>query len=165
MAYITTLGARRWTIFPRQRMRLLIILIIYLTPFISTGQTRTITGKVIDEFELKTVPQVRIQKSDTVQLGTTDMNGNFKIELPARVDQLLFSFIGFEWTTVQVPNNCDNLEIIMMMDGTYDFVTVKTVNRKRYKRFRKLNDRHREAFEKGIFKSKTPCVTYTFNKY
>lgn len=146
-------------------MRLLIILTIYLTPFLSTGQTRTITGKVIDEFEMTTVPQVRVLNRDTVQLGTTDINGNFKIELPAGTDQLLFSFIGFEWTIVHVPNNCDNLEIIMMLDGTYDFMTIRTVNRKRYKRFRKLNDRHQEAFEKGILKSNAPCVTYIFNKY
>jgi CarboxypepD_reg-like domain len=146
-------------------MRLLIILTLYLTPLLATGQTRTITGKVIDEFEMTTVPQVRIQNRDTVELGTTDIKGNFKIELPAGTDQLMFSFLGFEWTTVKVPNNCDNLEIIMMLDGTYDFMTKKTVNRKRYKRFKKLNDRHQEAFEKGIFKSKAPCVTYTFNKY
>jgi len=28
-----------------------------------------------------------------------------------------------------------------------------------------MNDRHQEAIEKGVFKSKTPCLTYTFNKY
>lgn len=146
-------------------MRLLIILTIYLIPFVSTGQTRTITGKVIDEFELTTIPQVRIQISDTVQLGTTDMNGNFRIELPTGTDQLILSFIGFELTTVQVPSNCDNLEIIMMMQGTYDFMTTRTVNKKRYRRFRRLNDRHEEAFEKGVFNSKVPCVTYIYSKY
>ncbi|TXE01839.1 carboxypeptidase-like regulatory domain-containing protein [Algoriphagus aquimarinus] len=148
----------------RLGMRLLILLTIYLIPFLSTGQTRTITGKVIDEFELTTIPQVRIQNRDTVQLGTTDMNGNFKIELPAGTEQLQFSFIGFELTTVQILNNCDNLEIIMMLASSYDFMTMKTVNRKRYKRFRKLNERHQEAFEKGVFKSRTPCVTYIFSK-
>lgn len=159
------LCARRWTIFPRQGMRLFILLTIYLIPFLSTGQTRTITGKVIDEFELTTIPQVRICNRDTVELGTTDMKGNFKIELLAGTERLLFSFIGFEWTTVQVPINCDKLEIIMMLESTYDFVTMKTVNRKRYKRFKRLKDRHQEAFEKGIFKSKVPCVTYIYSKY
>ncbi len=146
-------------------MRLFILLTIYLIPFLSTGQTRTITGKVIDEFELTTIPQVRICNRDTVELGTTDMKGNFKIELLAGTERLLFSFIGFEWTTVQVPINCDKLEIIMMLESTYDFVTMKTVNRKRYKRFKRLKDRHQEAFEKGIFKSKVPCVTYIYSKY
>lgn len=164
-AYAQTLGARRWTIFPKIEMRPLIILTIYLFPFLSTGQTRTITGTVIDEFEMKSVPLVRIQNRDTVQLGTTDMNGNFKIELPVGADQLIFSFIGFEWTTVQVPSNCNNLEIVMILSSTYDFMTIKTVNRKRYKRFRKLNDRHQEAFQKGVFKSVAPCVTYIFSKY
>jgi hypothetical protein len=146
-------------------MRLLIILTIYLTPFLSTGQTRTITGKVIDEFEMTAVPMAIIQNRDTLQLGTTDINGNFKIELPVGTDQLLFSFIGFERTTILVPNNCGNLEIIMMPASSYDFMTMRKVNSKRYKRFRKLNDRHQEAFEKGIFKSNIPCVTYIFSKY
>ena len=163
--YTVTVGRKAVDNFPETEMRLLIILTVYLFPFLSTGQTRTITGKVIDEFEMATVPQVRIQNRDTVQLGTTDMNGNFKIELPAGTDQLIFSFLGFEWTTVQVQSNCDNLEIVMMLSGTYDFMTTKTVNRKRYKRFRKLNDRHQEAFQKGVFKSEAPCVTYIFSKY
>ncbi len=150
--------------FPRQGMRLLIVLTIYLTPSLSIGQTRTITGKVIEEFEMTAIPLVNIQNCDTVQIGTTDMNGNFRIELPAGTDQLLFSFIGFELTTVQVPTNCDNLEIIMMLASSYDFMTMKTVNRKRYKRFKKLNERHQEAFEKGVFKSGKPCVTYIFSK-
>lgn len=158
------MDARRCTTNPRLGMRLLILLTIYLIPFLSTGQTRTITGKVIDEFELSTIPQVRIQNRDSVQLGTTDMNGNFKIELPAGTEQLLFSFIGFELTTVQVLDNCDNLEIIMMLASSYDFMTMKRVNRKRFKRFRKLNERHQEAFEKSVFKSRTPCVTYIFRK-
>jgi hypothetical protein len=146
-------------------MRILIVLIILLTPFLSEGQTRTITGKVIDEFEMSAVPMVRILNRDTVQLGTADMDGNFKIDLPAGSDRLIFTMIGFEWTTVQVSDNCDNLEIVMILDSTYDFMTINEVNRKRYKRFKKLKDRHQEAFEKGVFKSKTPCVTYTFNKY
>jgi hypothetical protein len=146
-------------------MRPLIVLIIYLLPFLSSGQTRIITGKVIDEFDLSIVPQVRIQNLETVQLGTTDINGNFRIEIPSVTDQLIFTFLGFEPTKVQIPTNCDNFEIVMMLAGTYDFMTIKAVNRKRYKRFKRLNERHKEAFEKGIFKSKVPCVTYSFTKY
>jgi len=146
-------------------MRYLILLTFFLTPFLSRGQTRTIIGKVIADLDLETLIQVRILSRDTLQLGTTDMNGKFRIELPSGTDQLLLNFIGMEWTSIQVPPNCDNLEIIMMYSGSYDFATVGTVNRKRSKRFKNLLNQHRQAYEKGIFSNDKPCFEYIFNKY
>jgi len=146
-------------------MRILILLTVYLTPLLSSGQTRTIIGKVVAEYEMTIVPGVKIQNPDTVQLGTTDMNGEFKIELPIGTDQLLISFIGMEWTSVKVPTDCNNLELIIMADVIYDFVTMQTVNRRRYKRYKNIIKTHKEAFDKGLFKSKEPCVTYIFSKH
>ena len=145
-------------------MRFLIILTIYLAPILSSGQIRTVTGKVIGEYEVTPIPGVKIEIRDTVQLGMTDKEGNFKIELPTGTNQLNFSFIGMERTSVTVPANCDNLEIIIMADVIYDFVTIETIDRRRYKRFKKIKSRHREAFENGIFTTREPCVTYIYNK-
>ena len=44
------------------------------------------------------IPGVKIENRDTVQLGMTDKEGNFKIELPTGTNQLTFSFIGMERT-------------------------------------------------------------------
>jgi CarboxypepD_reg-like domain len=146
-------------------VRVLIILIIYLAPILSSGQTRIITGKVIADLDLEALIQVRIVSRDTIQLGTTDTNGKFRIELPLGTDQLLLNFVGMEWTSIKVPPNCDNLEIIMMYSGSYDFATVRTVNRKRSKRFKNLLNQHRQAYEKRIFSNDKPCFQYIFNKY
>ena len=145
-------------------MRLLIILTVWLTPLLTNGQTRIVTGKVIGEYEVTPIPGVKIENGDTVQLGMTDREGNFKIELPTGTNQLSFSFIGMERTSVTVPANCDDLEVIIMADVIYDFVTIETIDRRRHKRFKKLKSRHREAFEKGIFATREPCVTYIYNK-
>src|SRR5258708_20780740 len=139
----------------------LIILISFLIPLLSNGQTRTITGKVIDE-NFEAIPEVKIQNHDTLRLGATDNNGNFKIELPSGTDELLLSFLGMEWTSLKVPTNCNNLEIIMMFDTIYDFVTIGTENKKRYKRLRDLPNKHRQAIERRIFSSSTSCFTYIF---
>jgi hypothetical protein len=146
-------------------MRLLIIVTFYLSALLTNGQSRTIKGKVVDESTLTTFPGVRIQSKDTVLLGTTDSNGNFEIEMPAATDELLLSSLGMEWTLIKVPNNCDNAEIIMMSGGVYDFMTVGKENRKRYKRFKDLRSKHRQAFAKGVFTSIEPCVTYIFKKH
>jgi len=146
-------------------MRHLILLTISLTPLLSSGQTRTLTGKVIDEYTFDAIPEVRVQNRDTLRLGTTELNGTFKIELPSGTDELLLSCIGMEWTSITVPANCDNIEIIMMYDGTYDYTTVSRVSRKRSKRFKDLSSQHHQAHEKGIFTADKPCFSYIFKKY
>jgi hypothetical protein len=142
-----------------------IFLTAFLVPFLSIGQVRTITGRVIDESDLTAIPEVRIQDRDTVLLALSDKTGNFEIQLPPDKDDLLLSFLGMEWRSVKVPSNCNRLEIIMVADANYDFVSTRKINRKRCERFKELPSKHRQAFEKGIFVSETPCVKYIFHEY
>jgi hypothetical protein len=144
-------------------MRQIFLLTFISTSFLSNGQTRTITGKVISE-NFETLPEVRIQNRDTIRLGTTDKNGNFKIELPNGTDELLLSFIGMEWTLLKVPLNCDKIEVIMMFEGTYDFMSNRKVDRLRKKRFDELPKLHSSAVAKGIF-YESPCFTREFEPY
>lgn len=141
------------------------ILTILLTSVLSSGQTRTVTGKVIGEYEDVPMPGVTIQNLDTVNVGTTDLEGKFKLDIPTGTTGLMFIFLGAERTSVTFPPDCDYLEIIIMTDVIYDYVTAATINRRRQKRFKKIKERHLEAFEKGIFTTKEPCVTYIYNKY
>lgn len=131
----------------------------------SVGQTRTITGTVIDYYDIGTIPGVKIQSQDSVLLGVTDSKGNFKIELPAGKDKILLSFLGMEWTVAVIPINCNNAELIMMGSGTYDFMTIRKVNKIRNRIFQKYPEAHRQAFEKGIFKSSSTCVNYVFRQF
>jgi hypothetical protein len=141
------------------------ILTILLASIFSIGQTRTVTGKVIGEYEDSPIPGVRIQNLDTVYFGTTDLNGNFKIDIPTGITGLMFIFLGAERTSVTTSPDCDYLEIIIMSDVIYDYVTIAAINRKRQRRYKKIKERHLEAFEKGIFKTKEPCVTYKYDSY
>ncbi|MFD2515742.1 hypothetical protein ACFSRY_17860 [Pontibacter locisalis] len=125
------------------------------------GQTRTITGRVINE-NLKTLPEVRIQNLDTVVLGTTDKEGRFEIEISPTTDELLTSWIGMEWKTIQLPAQCNQLDIILMYHGSYDFMLARRVDRLRKKRFKKLPELHLAAYEKGLFTTKQPCYGHEF---
>jgi hypothetical protein len=145
--------------------QIIISILLLFTMFSSKGQMKTITGKVVDEFDLIGIPGVQIQSKDTVLLTKTDMKGNFKIDIPSSTDSLLLGFVGMEWTLIKVPENCENLEIIMMYDANYDFITINQLNRKRYRRFRNLSNKHQEAFRNGMFKNEKPCFEYVFKKY
>ena len=125
------------------------------------GQTRTITGRIIDE-DFETIPEARIQNSDTVLLCKTDINGNFKIEIPIETKKILISWIAMEWKTIYLHDNCDHLDIILMYDAHYDFMSSRKVDRLRKKRFNKLPEIHKVAFEKGIFLTEKPCYRFEF---
>lgn len=132
------------------------ISILFIINHNLSGQSRNIQGRVISE-DFEVLPEVRIQNIDTILIGKTDIDGYFKINIPRETDKLLLSWIGMEWTTIQIPKNCDTLEIIMMYDGTYDFMSSRKIDNLRRKRFNKLSELHIKAFNKGIFKTEKPC--------
>lgn len=53
----------------------------------------------------------------------------------------------------------------MMSSSTYDFLSPKKVNRLRLKRFKRLPELHKEAFDKGIFKTNAGCYKQEFIPY
>ena len=89
--------------------------------------------------------------NDTVEVGRTDLNGFFQIDIPVSVKKILFRAVGIDPATIELVDKCDEVEVVMMLSGTYDFITLKKVDRLRMKRFKKLPELHKEAFEKGIF--------------
>jgi hypothetical protein len=145
-----------------------IILTFVFVIFFVTGnlfcQTRTISGRIISE-DLEELPVVSIHQIDTALIGKTDINGRFSIEIPSDTDSLILTFIGFEWTTIQLQADCDTLEVIMMYDVIYDFMSARKIERLRKKRFEKIPIIHQKAFDKGLFKTKTPCFNQSLNSY
>ena len=128
------------------------------------GQSRTITGTVINE-ELELVPYVSIYSLDTVKIGETNLDGQFNITIKEETNQLMFGFVGMEWLTIKFVDNCENLEVIMMSEWFYDFISLRKADRLRKKRFDKLPEVRRKAFEQGIFKSDSLNYSQEFDSY
>ncbi|MDR2038462.1 MAG: carboxypeptidase-like regulatory domain-containing protein [Bacteroidales bacterium] len=143
-------------------------LIIYIVLSVSTcslySQNRTIKGRVIDD-NLETLPFVSIVINDTVKVGRTDLNGFFQIDILVSVKKILFVSVGIDPATIELLDKCDEVEIVMMLTATDDFVNLKKVDRLRMKRFKRLPELHKEAFEKGIFKTDNACYTQEFIPY
>jgi hypothetical protein len=129
------------------------------------SQNQTLKGRVVDNHHLDTLAYVAIIINDTVEVGRTGLNGFFQIDIPDSVNRILFSSVGMEPAIIELADNCDQAEVVMMLSGSYDFRTLKQVDRLRRKKFKKLPELHKEAFEKGIFKTDNACYTQEFIPY
>jgi hypothetical protein len=147
-------------------MRVIIILIAILLSFSnqSTAQTRTIYGRVVAAEDVDVIPGVRIQNNEKLLLGTTGRDGRFKIDIPQSTQILLLSFIGYERAVIKLNGDCDcdTIEVVMMLAGTYDFMSSRKVDRFRLLEFNKLPELHLQAYKKGIFKKESICYTREF---
>ena len=134
----------------------LIILLIFAF-FNSSGQiTRKINGYFVDE-RYNSLPYISIYNSDSVLLGETDIDGKITITIPIDMQRLRINYIGFKTTIIDVPSDCNNLDVILLVLVNYDFISNRKVNRKERRRFQKLPKLHKKAYKLGLFKSETPC--------
>lgn len=143
---------------------LIICIVLCVSTSILYAQNKTIKGRVVDD-NLETLPYVSIVINDTIKVGKTDVNGFFQIDIPVSVKKISFESVGLDPATVRLVDKCDEVEVVMMLRGTYDFITLKRVDELRMKTFRKLPKLHKEAFEKGIFKTDKACYTQEFIPY
>jgi hypothetical protein len=144
------------------------IVIVFIILFVSTcslySQNRTIKGRVVyNKFDI--LIGVLITIDDTVKVGETDIDGFFQIEIPVSRKEISFAFVGLDQATIGLVDRCDEVEVVMMLSGTYDFMTLKKADRLRMRRFKKLPELHEKAFEKGIFKTDKACFTQEFIPY
>ena len=138
-----------------------IVVLLSISTLNLYSQNRTIKGKVISEL-FETMPGISIIVGDKVDLGKTDLNGYFQVDIPISVKKILFGFVGIEPISIELTDNCDEIEVVALFSSSYDFMRVKKVGRLRMKKFMKLPKLHKEAFEKGIFKTDKACYTQEF---
>lgn len=147
-------------------MRLILALILIGIASNLIGQTRSISGKVIgSEFRTKKdnapyefwdIPEAKIFWRDSL-IGSTDNKGQFRIELAKTIDAIRIGWIGMYPETIQITDNCDYLEVILLPEVIYDYVTQKKEERLRKKDRAILPELYRKAFETGIFRQEEPC--------
>jgi len=147
-------------------MKKLLIILIALNVSIYGlySQNKTIKGRIIDE-DFETLPYMSIVINDTVVVGKTDLNGFFQIEIPDSVKKISLSYLGYEPTAIELADTCDEVEVVMILSSTYDFIPLKKVDKLRMKRFKKLPELHKKSFEKGLFKTNKACYTQAFFLY
>jgi hypothetical protein len=122
------------------------------------GQERIINGKILDgSSNLEPFPGVQITSNSKV-IATTDLNGNFQFTLTPEIKKIEINFIGIQEEQVIISENCNHIGVILLNQGTYDFVTLKAAERKR-KRYRNkvLPKLYIEAYHKKLFGIEKSC--------
>jgi hypothetical protein len=134
----------------------------------STGslyaQNNIIRGRVINNY-LETLPYVSIAISDTIEVGKTDLNGFFKINIPDSVKRISFRAVGADLASVEIAHKCTEIEVIMISSSTYDFMTPRKVEKLQLKKFKKLPKIHEQAFKKGLFKIDKACYRREYTPF
>lgn len=148
----------------KMKITIILLLAVLIFNLNLNGQTRTIIGRVISE-DFEPLPILDIKNSDTVLIGKTDMDGYFKISISQEIDRLLFSYVGMEWTEISLKKDCDTIEVLIMNDVIYDFITLKKIDRLRKKRFDNLPNLHSDAVKNGLFENNNICYERVFEEY
>lgn len=84
------------------KQKLLLLVITVLSYFVADAQNRTITGKVLDATDGLPLPGVSIKAKGSTQFAQTTNQGSFSISVPANVQSLVFSFIGYKEQEVRI---------------------------------------------------------------
>lgn len=146
-----------------------LFIFLFCIPFYSLySQNKTIHGRVISE-DLDIMQGVLIFINDTVEVGTVDSDGFFRIEIPIFEKKVSFRYLAFEPTTIELTDSCDNIEVVMLLSSTYDFkcdfLLSMRVNWIRKRRFRRVPKIHNQAFVKGIFETEHTCYNRVFESF
>ena len=76
-------------------------ILILLTSYVVLGQEATLTGKVIDNEDLEPLIGVNIFSENNIG-AITNMNGEYKINLPAGKHKVTFQFVGYQKTVKEI---------------------------------------------------------------
>jgi len=129
--------------------------LIALVAFSAFGQTKVLTGRIIDE-HLEPLSNAVIQTVDSTITAQTDNDGYFRIEVPATTTRLVAWYIGFETDTFNIEDRC-HLNMILLGDVKIEFQTVEEAIKFEKRRKKETKPLYKEAIRKGILKEEKYC--------
>lgn len=128
------------------------------------SQSKTIKGRVITN-DLETIPLVSISVKDTVEVGKTDFNGFFQMNIADSEKKISFSSVGCYPTTIELEGECDQIEVVMMLSGGREFTSLRRADKQLKKRFENLPTIHKQAFDMGVFETENACYKREFEPF
>lgn len=100
------------------RKVLLILPVLFLFALgTSTAQDRTVSGKVTSTEDGSSLPGVNVVVKGTTNGTVTDIDGSFKLSVPADAGTLVFSFIGLETQEIEIGSQ-STINALMVSDVT-----------------------------------------------
>lgn len=123
---------------------------------------RNLKGRIIDN-NLDGIMGAQIfDKNNNIGFGQADHDGYFNIVIPNGINKLGFIQLGYEFANIVISDSCNYIEVILLPDIHYDFMSSRKIDKLREREFDKLQQLHLDAFRKGIFTNKTTCYSRKF---
>ncbi len=107
------LGLKKFA--PLARLVMLLFVGVFVTN-VALAQERTVSGKVVSSEDQQPFPGVNIIVKGTANGTTTDVNGEFKLNVGANDDVLVFSFVGFETQEVSLGGRT-TVDVVLKSDA------------------------------------------------
>ena len=94
------------------------------------GQNRTVTGVVKDAATGETIPGASVMTKEDRSLGTaTDINGEFKLEVPANTQALMVRSVGYAEIEVALTTSAKYEVMLTCEDYNLDAIVVSASRR------------------------------------
>ena len=146
-------------------MRVATVFFLFLFLKLEThAQSRTIKGLVLSE-DLTPISHISIYFQDSIEIGLTNSDGRYEITVPTHVDSVSFLGVGYERLFVRLNSGCSLVNIIMILAGTYDFMSPEKMDRQRRRYFDRVNKLYPLAVERGLFEIEPSCYAVLFQRY
>lgn len=138
-------------------LKLIIGVLILFQSQLTTSQEKFVTGKVISE-EMIEIPGALIMTMNEKVIDTTDFYGNFRFENIDEIKKIKIVSLMSQTEEITLTENCSNLEVILLNEWIYDFITLKRAERKKKRERKKIIPKlYDKAYEKGIFTNEKNC--------
>lgn len=90
-----------------------LVVLLSLLPAVLFAQTRSVGGKVTAANDGLPLPGVSVTVKGSPNVGTqTDINGNFRMQVPATATALVFKYIGFKEVEVAITGEAMNVQLL-----------------------------------------------------
>jgi hypothetical protein len=146
-------------------MRVAAVLFLFLFLRLEThAQSRTIKGLVLSE-DLTPLSHISIYLKDSIEIGLTNSDGRYEITVPTHIDSISYLGVGYERLFVSLNSGCSLVNIIMILHGTYDFMSPEKMDRQRRRYYDRVNKLYPLAVERGLFAAEPSCYAVLFQRY
>jgi hypothetical protein len=140
-----------------------VVIVAFLSVFIhsSLGCQKIIRGKLVDG-NLDPLIGAHVFGLDGENLGVTDINGEYEVDIPYDVDNLVYAYTGYENTIIGLKRGCSRADVILQDYWVFHYRSTSRIERKRRAQFNRINSVYDQAFEQGLFPDKFPCYEYIY---
>jgi hypothetical protein len=106
---------------------------------------------VDDSPELYPIIGVSVIINDSINITETGVDGSFQFETSLPVYKLSFSLVNYERVDLMLLEKCNIVDVVMITDATYDFMSYRKINKERRKNTRNFQSYIKKRMRKAYF--------------